>query len=235
MFSQMIFEGMDSATFSPESADGLMLCASQDGPMTDQCGREAARASRSLQLEGEKEQQTNATSGPNSSDLSESAALQSFLASRLPAKMGSRGSTLFALTWKERVTPSGRRICALRASVRRISDNGSTGWASPTASNTTGAGTQGRQGGMNLQTQAMMAAWPTPTTRDWKDGKQANIPTNSLLGREVWKISGGGRDGLPAGMENQGRLNPSHARWLMGFPILWDLCAPKPKKQSRRK
>lgn len=29
--------------------------------------------------------------------------------------------------------------------------------------------------------------WPTPTTRDWKDGAEcANVPINALLGREVW-------------------------------------------------
>jgi hypothetical protein len=29
--------------------------------------------------------------------------------------------------------------------------------------------------------------WPTPTTRDWKDGAEClNVPVNSLLGRTVW-------------------------------------------------
>jgi len=31
------------------------------------------------------------------------------------------------------------------------------------------------------------SGWPTPTTRDWKDGSEClNIPLNSLLGRVVW-------------------------------------------------
>ena len=30
-------------------------------------------------------------------------------------------------------------------------------------------------------------SWPTPTTRDWKDGAECpNVPINSLLGRTVW-------------------------------------------------
>jgi hypothetical protein len=30
-------------------------------------------------------------------------------------------------------------------------------------------------------------SWPTPTTRDWKDGAEcANVPLNSLLGRVAW-------------------------------------------------
>jgi len=43
----------------------------------------------------------------------------------------STGSTLYALTWKDRATPSGPRICALRASVRRTSDSDSSGWPTP--------------------------------------------------------------------------------------------------------
>jgi hypothetical protein len=49
---------------------------------------------------------------------------------------------------------------------------------------TTGAGTQGRDGGENLQT--MADHWGTPTSRDYKDGSSANTaPTNGLLGRQV--------------------------------------------------
>ncbi len=37
-----------------------------------------------------------------------------------------------------------------------------------------------------------MAGWPTPTTIDHKDGAEClNVPTNSLLGREVWKAGWG--------------------------------------------
>tara|TARA_R110002126_G_scaffold2586_4_gene14484 strand:+ start:2034 stop:2714 length:681 start_codon:yes stop_codon:yes gene_type:complete len=82
------------------------------------------------------------------------------LANKLQARTASLGSTLYTLTWKARSTPSGRSIPALRASARRISDSGSIG-----------------------------APWPTPTTRDWKDGSNpdVNVPENSLLGRVVWQ------------------------------------------------
>jgi hypothetical protein len=42
--------------------------------------------------------------------------------------------------------------------------------------------------GTNLASVAQaFTAWPTPTTRDWKDGSpNANVPVNALLGREVW-------------------------------------------------
>jgi hypothetical protein len=66
---------------------------------------------------------------------------------------------LYRLTWKQRVTPSGRVICARRASAARTSVSG-----------------------------YILRGWPTTTTRDWKDGSNpdVNVALNALLGREVW-------------------------------------------------
>jgi hypothetical protein len=61
------------------------------------------------------------------------------LASRLRRNLDSLGSTLFTLTWKDRVTPSGRLISALRASGRRISDSESTSWPTPMVNDATGS------------------------------------------------------------------------------------------------
>jgi hypothetical protein len=46
---------------------------------------------------------------------------------------------LFALTWNDAVTPSGRRICALRASARRTSDSASTSWPTPVVNDAKGS------------------------------------------------------------------------------------------------
>jgi hypothetical protein len=49
------------------------------------------------------------------------------------------GSILFELTWRDAVTPSGHRICALRASARRTSGNGSTSWPTPVVNDAKGS------------------------------------------------------------------------------------------------
>lgn len=81
--------------------------------------------------------------------------------------------------------------------------------------------------------------WPTPTTRDWKDGSaQAcqNVPANGLLGRVVHQFatpqSRGFRTGQTKRWDNPdrsrnlndqigGSLNADWVEWLMGFPIGW--------------
>lgn len=56
--------------------------------------------------------------------------------------------------------------------------------------------------------------WATPTTRDWKDTANANVPVNSLLGRQAPQI-------MKDGTEFQITLNPRFTEWLMGWPIAW--------------
>ena len=110
---------------------------------------------------------TSGTYGLPSITSSKSASLQSFLESRLQAKLSMTGSTLYKLTWKPWVMPSGVSRSRLRASVRRTSETEPTGWPTPTANSTTGAGHQGRDVGLNLQTAAQLVGWATPAARDW--------------------------------------------------------------------
>ena len=118
---------------SPASAFGPTPCDVQAGPIAALFGQALAHANLSARQAKELGLLTSGTCGPRSTISSASAALTSSLASRLQAKTASLGSTLYRLTWKERTTPAGRSIPALRASVRRTSDNDFIGWPTTTA------------------------------------------------------------------------------------------------------
>jgi hypothetical protein len=73
------------------------------------------------------------------------------------------------------------------------------------------------------------SSWPTPTTRDYKDGSAkacANVPANGLLGRVVHQRPPGPLDGS---------LNPMWVEWLMGFPLGWTALEPSEMPSSRSK
>jgi len=161
-------------TSSRASASGPTRSTGPGGA-TSRSGRGAAPASPSAAPAARKGRPTSGTSGPTGSSSSTSAALQSSLESRLRARMASLGSTLFRLTWKERATPSGRRICALRASVLRTSASDCTSWPSSTVSGWStpqavdGLKSKGGQAKRalgrrrNLVDQVQLAGWGTPT------------------------------------------------------------------------
>lgn len=171
-------EDSRSATSSPELAPGHIHCASPDGLTINQCGLAPARASLSARQVKEMGLLTSGTFGPTSSTSSASADLSMYLVNRLQQVTQMLGSTLYKQTWKEWDTPSG--LCRLRqrASVRRTSESGPTGWPSPLASNVKNCYQDwlkvmarkeaGRQ--PNLQDFAVLAAWPTPVVGDATGG-----------------------------------------------------------------
>lgn len=192
-----------NATSSQASASGATRSDLPDGPTIDPSGQVPALASLSARQAKERGLLTSGTFGPRSTTSSASAALQLSLANRLRAKTVSRGSTLYKLTWKDRVTPAQQPICALRASARRTSDSASTGWPTTGMMDGNRAGTaatyegwlrhaekhkaKGVNAHFHLNAAADAAGWPTPTTRDWKDGSPCdNVPVNALLGRTAW-------------------------------------------------
>jgi hypothetical protein len=162
------FEATRNATSSLASASGPTRSGEPGGRTPDQSGPAHARVNLSARQAKEAGLMTSGTYGRRGSISSRSSALQSSLASRLRARTASAGSTLYTLTWKERTTPSGLRICALRASARRTSDSDYSSWPTPAArdfrsdrSQMTDAelyGTKGRP----LPRVSYLAGWPTP-------------------------------------------------------------------------
>lgn len=86
---------------------------------------------------------------------------------------------------------------------------------------------------VNLSSAVKM--WPTPTSRDYKDGSAAacrNVPVNGLLGRAVHQDrllttptasdavgTHGGGNSRSLRTDAGGQLNPTWVEWLMGFLI----------------
>lgn len=107
MFNQMTSSRTHSAISSPASASGPMHFAEQAGQMIDLFGPVPVRANLSPRQAKDLGLLTSGTSGRSGTTSSASAALQSFLESRLRARTQTLGSTLYALTWKPWVTPGG--------------------------------------------------------------------------------------------------------------------------------
>lgn len=168
--------GTPNATSSPASVYGLAHSVGPESPTTPPSGPDLARANLSARQASEAGLLTSGTFGRHSTGSSTCSSLQSSWGNRLRARTASAGSTLYRLTWKDRVTPGGLQICALRAVAPRISDSASggseCGWPTPQSrdgshggGSPTRAMGEGRHGS-NLDDFAMLAGWPTPTSNN---------------------------------------------------------------------
>ncbi len=191
MSRQMSFADMFSATSSPESEDGPSRSSEQAGQQTDPSGREAARVSPSAALDSAGAWTTSATSGPSGSGSLRSAGLSSALASRLAATVECDGSTLYAMTWRDTTTPSGRYHPRLAVTALRTQESGCTGWPTPTAKDGDSSGRVERAAGSH----------PGTTLTDAARGHGGSAPS----AKTAKAVS----------------LNPAFVLWLMGFSAEW--------------
>ena len=181
MFDHPTLPGLFSATSSLEAASGAIRPAAPVGRTRARSGRVPAHANLSANQAKALGLLTSGTYGPLSTGSPESANLSSSLASRLMARTQTCGSTLYKLTWKPWTTPSGVSRLRLRASARRTSATGISGWPTPTARD-----------------------W-----KDGSDCP--NVPINGLLGRTAWlagwntaTATDGRRGSLPARPQDTG-------------------------------
>lgn len=85
-------------------------------------------------------------------------------------------------------------------------------WPTPHSTCSTGAGTGGRDGGLNLQT--AVVTYPTPSCTDFRTGyrtdTEAGIEQREKRAKPL-------RDNVAPG----GQVNPDWVEWLMGWPTGW--------------
>lgn len=248
---------IDSVTSSQESAAGLTPWPLPDGRLIDPCGLAAALASLSARQVKELGLTISGTSGQPGSTSSASSGLQQCLESRLQARLLTRGSTLYTLTWKAWATPSGVSRSRLRASARRISATATTGWPTPATTDYKGGYLGGRMRNGKLSTDrldvcAQISGWPTPTAALANKGVRSteggireamrshgpDLAAVSCLTFETatrFTASGLLLTGSDAAMASGGQLNPAHSRWLMGYPEEWCISAIHALRSIRRK
>ena len=221
------------------------------GPTTAPSGLEAVPVNPSVPAASTTASTTLAISGPSGSHSSASAALQSFLESRLPQHCP--GTTLFRETWKRKTTPAGRPLLAHTASGHRTCDNDCIGWPTPNAGpqNDTDTTWQARRAelkaqhkngngfGMTLGMATQLTHWASPMAQDWRNDNLSDEAYQRRWSHRRGKplssqVCGLLRTGSPAEMVSQGQLNPTHSRWLMGYPPAWDACAATATPSSRK-
>jgi hypothetical protein len=211
MSDQTICADTRNATSSPVSVCGPTPCAWPDGLTIEQFGQALAPANLSARQAKAMGLLMSGTCGQRGSNSSHSAALQESMVSRLQAKTVLLGSTLFTLTWKQRATPSGLSISALRASGRRTSDSGFTSW--PTAAARDWKGATDEKWGDNsrpLNEVAALAHWPTTTTQD-----AASSGAYGYNGQQFMTLTDAARMagwGTPTGQAFDGDPAPAIAR-----------------------
>ena len=215
MSDPMIYEDLFRSISLQGLVFGHMPCAVWAGKTAGRSGQVPAHASLSARQAKERGLLTSGTYGPPCIGWSGSVALSLSLASNLQALTQMTGSTLYRLTWKPWVMPSGRVRFRLRASVPRTSGTELIGWPTPTANAWKHPSNAGRQGGLNLQTAAQLSGWTTPSASDSRRGGRGITEgmSGSSLAQQV-KMAGwptptasDHKGGYPGGRIRNGKIS----------------------------
>ena len=157
-----------------------------DGPPTAPSGPAPALADPSPAPAKEPRKTIQGIFGQTSFASSKHEDLSASLASRYRRLTASAGSTLYEITWTQRITPSGFSIPAQRAQGRPTSARGSIGalgWPTPLADE---SATARQDGAANtLGRSAHLAGWPTPNASNGSGGGQAARAGNPERSNEL--------------------------------------------------
>lgn len=186
-FTLMTLPNSLNAISSRESESGRWHSDWPAGPTLVRSGQHRVRVSLSARQAKQQDLLTSGIFGLPCSTSSTSIALQASLENKLRARTQTLGSTLYSLTWKSWITASGRSRFRLRASVRRISETGFTGWPTTTTSDGSGGGQAKRamgetRHGSNLNDFVMLAGW---TTAAASDGTRGGTLTDGMTGSSL--------------------------------------------------
>lgn len=227
MCAQLTLWDTDRFTSSQVSAVGASRRGLQGGPMIGRYGQAPAHASLSASQASSAEPQMSGTYGPSCATSSASADLQSSLESRLRVALEGNGSPLYGMTWKRWDMRSGPPICALRASALRTSDSAYTGersgWPTPDASVFEAANMER----LMERRQECRARHGNGNGFGLTLGQAVTLLCSGLAHGSI-------TDGSCAPTDERGRLHPSHAGWMMGYPPEWDSCGAMAMQSCRR-
>src|SRR5581483_2721954 len=182
MSDPMSCETTHNGTSLLESGAGAMPCDAKVGQTIDPSSPSPVLANLTARQAKEQGLLTSDTYGRQPSTLSADFATRchAFLASRLAKLSDSAGAILWKMTWKESVTPSGRKFFRLAASARGTRGRGCTSWLTTKVQNHKASGPSRTGDKVDLQTAAELSGWPTPNALPPNRGGLQSSPEKAM-------------------------------------------------------